>query len=74
MSDTFDSRKVIGVSLSVVILILYLEVKLVRESQHRLEKQFQSIIDDIEDIKEAQGIPCLRRGWKSVLSNGGKIK
>lgn len=74
MPEAFDSRKFIGVSLSVVILILYLEVKLVRESQHRLEKQLQSVLDDIDDIKEAQGIPCIRRGWSSELSEGDKLK
>jgi hypothetical protein len=74
MSEAFDSRKVIGVSLSVVILILYFEIKLVRESQHRLGKQLQSIVDYKDDLKEVQGIPCPSRGWNAVSSDGGKLK
>lgn len=44
--------KTIGVSLSVVLLILYTEIKTVRQSQRQLELRLIELIDVVERVYE----------------------
>ena len=49
--ETLDT-KTIGVSLSVVLLILYTEIKTVRQSQRQLELRLIELIDVVERVYE----------------------